>query len=280
VEVSPNDYIAQGQAISHATSGVKTAADWHTWLYAREVGAADAVHLVGSNGEFARTYYSDFVTRSGLFRRLGRGAVRTYFALRALRRWRKYPGRAKLVGIGDVGSVIGALRFPAKAYPPTALACLDTFYAFERVRHFIGAGLACYAAFGKPRSPFLDRRWIQSVAATQRAWKEGPRHHVEAMRRLWPRLLDTPFNADVTGGRTRAYSPFAALSQRAEVRDLLMESKGLDAFLDRREREAGLADPRGDHAALVSLLLTLHFAAMNAREAESAADARRAGAMA
>jgi hypothetical protein len=265
IDLTALDYLKYGEQISKVTSGAKTASDWHTWLYNKNIGVTDCVHLVGSNGEFARTFYSDALTRSKMFRGSGRRGASAYFAVKALNRSRKYRHVFQVFSPVGIMSVLKSIRLPRQEYPNSALVCLDTFYAIERVRHFIGSGLACYAQFNKPRSPFLDKRWMKSIAATRRSWKEGNRYHLAAIDKFCPQLLDIPFNRDPDGGATIAYSPFAELARTREVEDLLVESSALDFLLDRRARIAAMRHPGADRTSVVSLFLTMHFASINAR---------------
>lgn len=264
IDLAASDYLKHGEEISRRTSGVKTASDWHTWLYNKHLNAPDRIHLVGSNGEFARTFFSHALTRSAIFRRAGRLGASTYLSLRALNRSRKYPRDLGFNGPAATWSVIELLRLSRQNYPTSALACLDTFYATERVRHFIGAGLACYSQFSKPRSPFLDTNWMKSIAAMRRSWKEHNRYHVAAISKCRPRLLDTLFNKDPDGA-PQSYSPFSALSQSNEVDDMLIESAPLDFLLNRDARIRALRDVKSDKVSVVSLLLTMHFASLNAK---------------
>ncbi len=263
IELSPDDYLKHGEQISRTTSGVKTAGDWHTWLYSKRIENPDCIHLVGSNGEFARTFFSDVLTRSKLFRLSGRRGVTAWLALKTLNRFRKLPRNFWFANPVRFGLVFDSLQLPSDEYPNSTVACLDTFYAIERVHHFIGSGMACYAQFSKPRSPFLDKRWMKEIAALRRPWKEGNRYHVAAVKKFAPYLLDIPFNQDPDGAKLISYSPFSKLSHSQEVEQLLVESSALDFLLDRNARIRAMRDPRADKLAAVSFLLTMHFAGMN-----------------
>jgi hypothetical protein len=177
--------------------------------------------------------------------------------------------------IAGTKSVLMPIVVAARNYPRDFLACLDAFYATERVHHFIGSGLACYAQFGQPRSPFLDETWVKSIAMLRRHWKEENRYHLAAIGKLGPRLLDMPFNRDPDGGPMVTYSPFAALSRTPEVKDLLIDSPHLDFLIGRRERVRALHDRGADETALISLLLTMHFASINASRSTASLQARR-----
>jgi asparagine synthase (glutamine-hydrolysing) len=267
IALSSSDYLANGERISRVTSGVKTSGDWHTWLYNSQISAPDRVHLVGSNGEFARTFYSDVLTRSRPFALSGHTGVATWLRLKALNRLRKLPRALWRGGPVRLRLVLDSLRVSRDEYPQRALPCLDTFYAIERVHHFIGSGIACYAQFGKPRSPFLDKRWMKEIAALRRPWKQQNRYHLAVIRKHAPSLLDVPFNRDPDGRAPTSYSPFAALSKDKEVEELIVESRPLDALLNRGARVAALRDVQASRTDAVSFLLTMHFACVNAQTA-------------
>ncbi len=72
------------------------------------------------------------------------------------------------------------------------LSGLDRFYLQQRVRHFMGNGLALYRANVDCRTPFLDRDWCSAIAALPRHWKIGANWHRYAIWRNWPQLLDFP----------------------------------------------------------------------------------------
>ena len=262
VALAPEDYLEQGAAISRVTSGVKTAADWHTYLYARAV-ADGGLHLVGSNGEFARSYYADAVARSPLLRPFGKRGLLLHLLAKGLYRARRAGRGNPLAAPRHALTVAGAAGLRWATYPPDVRQALDVFYATERVRHFIGAGLACYAAFAQPRSPFLDGRWIKAAAAIRRRDKQGARYPRAAIEALAPELAEIPFNRDPEGGPIRGYAPFAAVAALPRTRELLLDGGPLDALVSRPAREAMLAEGPARQQA-VSLLLTLHFAAVNA----------------
>jgi hypothetical protein len=263
IEVRPEDYVAFGEEISQTTSGVKTAADWHTWLYNKQVNDPARTHLVGSNGEFVRTFFTDAITKRGLFRRSGRVGAKAWLLLKALNRFRKYPKALRATGRLKVAKLLDDLRVSPEAYPSDALDCLDVFYASERVHHFIGSGLACYAQFTRPKSPFLDRRWVESAAALKRSWKEESRYHSTAVDRLCPELSRFPYNRDPDGGVSVSYSPFDSVAKSRDVEELIVESAFLDHVCARHVRVESLREPN-HRRNTVSFLLTMHFAGVNA----------------
>lgn len=265
VEIEGDDYIRFGLQISKASSGVKTAGDWHTWLYSYHLGERKRVHLVGSNGEFARTFYSDFITRSLPYRFGGRMAEWSWQALKITNRRRKISSHVLSSIKINLGQVFVEL-FPSKnKYPKPSLECLDTFYAIERVHHIIGSGLACYNEFSNPRSPFLHKGWMQDAAALTRYWKTENRYHRACIEKFAPQLADIPNNQDPDNGQKISYSPFETLCSNQKTQSLIIESAELDFFIDRKSRIAALNDVRAYKLDTMSFLLTLHFAAANAR---------------
>ncbi|MFM6270699.1 MAG: hypothetical protein ACKPFA_30005, partial [Dolichospermum sp.] len=60
IEIVPDDYVHYASDILKTTSGEKTFWHWHTGIYTKKVEFdPTAIHLVGSNGEFARSYFFD-----------------------------------------------------------------------------------------------------------------------------------------------------------------------------------------------------------------------------
>ena len=236
IVLKPDDYLRHGEEISHATSGVKTVEHWHTWHYSRQLNDKSKLHLVGSNGEFARTYYNDWLSRSRVLRCLGLSGLRGYLLARMLSRARRYSRHHALSVFASIPSVLHSLETDLATYPSSFLPALDTFYATERVRHFIGSGIACYAEFTRPRSPFLDRSWMRSVAAVKRQWKEDDRYHRMATEALASPLARIPYNCDPDGGPPRKHSAFNDLVDLTSTRDFIIESDQLGYFLPQAER--------------------------------------------
>jgi asparagine synthase (glutamine-hydrolysing) len=60
IELNSGDYLTYANDILKATSGEKLFCHWHTGIYTKKVGFdPQSIHLAGSNGEFARSYYFD-----------------------------------------------------------------------------------------------------------------------------------------------------------------------------------------------------------------------------
>ena len=275
VELRPEEYLSRASEIVRITGGTKTAAHWHTYLYL--LGAdlpAGATHYAGANGEFARTYYLDRGIVAQIANLAPESLLRAFMALKFLGRGESRRLKPLLLGRGDrpeAPSAEALERFLADSARPGRgfLDRLDAFYATQRVRHFIGNGLALYNAVAPTRSPFLDARWLGSVARLPRTWKLGSRWHRETIFRLCPELLDFPVAAGAAGMGRRpspfywlrrprgiGYSPFRSVIEGPGIREMLRDSSSLDHFADRGAR-AKLLSSGGVRAA--DFLLTMHF---------------------
>lgn len=266
IELSGRDYLTYGTQIATDTSGVKTAVNWHTWLYSKELDARDGVHLIGSNGEFARSFYLDKRGLNSLADALPPTLAPSYWIARLSRRRLKFSRQNPLLRdrtANPISLAIDAMR-TLDWTPRTFADALDCFYTQQRVRHFIGAGLACFAQFGTPRSPFLDDGWISAVARMTRRLKRGSYFHAESTRRLRPELAEFPYNQLANGRQGSSYHPFADLCMTSEITELIADSSHLDAFASRSERLKVLADARCNQMEERNLWLTLHFASQPA----------------
>jgi hypothetical protein len=146
---------------------------------------------------------------------------------------------------------------------------LDRFYARERVRHFIGNGLALYAKHGCPVSPFLDARWVRAAAGLNRREKLGSNFHRRVIQRNYPALLAHPIGASETMAPVApagywkqssipvSYSPASELLRRAEVTDILAESPHLRVLMPQHAVARVVATGTAE---VKEFLLTTHFA--------------------
>ncbi len=170
------------------------------------------------------------------------------------------------------------MAYSTTAHTHNVADALDCLYATERVRHFIGSGLALYARHGAPRSPFLDARWIGAVARLPRAERLGSNHHRRAIAALWPNLLGFPVGSDgpmerrapplyhLRGRKPIGYSPIRELLDDPRTREIVVESNDLDEILPRADRAAAIEN----RSPAVELLLSLAFAGELGREAAQA----------
>jgi len=275
VELDPNDYLKHARDIVHATSGTKTAAHWHTDLYVRAAGIArDDVHYVGSNGEFARSYYLD---RGAFAHALGvgpRALMEAFFAAKLTRRARRLPPALLAAGPGPLACA-RHLTSLVQPFTRSFADALDCFYATQRVRHFIGNGLALYTQHSQPRSPFLDARWIRAVGGLPRRERLGSNHHRRAIATLLPDLLAFPTGGGgpmarrapplyyVVKDKSVGYSPFDRVIRDSRVHEIIAEASALDEIVPRAAR---VAEARRSGIAS-ELLLTLAFASELGSEA-------------
>jgi asparagine synthase (glutamine-hydrolysing) len=269
VELSPGDYLRHAREIVAATSGVKTAAHWHTDLYVRASGLGpDTPHYVGSNGEFARTFFFDAGTMA---RAVDRGPARlleAYLAAKLVRRARRFPA-SMLAGGPSALACAQHAAASVRRFTSHALDAMDAFYATERVRHFIGQGLALYALHGAPRSPFLDARFLRAAARLPRGARLGSNFHRRAIAASHEPLLAFPIGAEPVMARRApplyslrrakvvGYSPLGEVLKSDEARELIVEASGLDDLISRVDR----IDAVDRYPATVEVLLTLAVAA-------------------
>lgn len=262
MELDADDYLRLGGQIANATSGVKTAINWHTYLYSQSKDFSEGIHLVGSNGEFARTFFFDKPALNPVTAVSPALGMNVYWFARLTRRRAKFSSRNPLLARSPLGPVDLSAQAHLSGHwsAKRTLPALDAFYAEQRVRHFIGAGLACYRTTGRPRSPFLDALWMRAVAATPRPVRQQSRFHANSTKALVPVLAGFKYNQLSNGRSGSAYHPFAALSRRPDVTDLLIESPHLNTWATRAERMAVLQDAQCNQDEERNLWLTLHFA--------------------
>jgi asparagine synthase (glutamine-hydrolysing) len=276
IELQPSEYLTAARLIVRATSGTKLASHWHTYLYARATRGQEGVHLVGSNGEFARSFYADRGLLSRAFDLSGRPGLSAQWKLRA-RRWARrtlLPLPARALSLNRLGEQLveaGGRRRP--------LDSLDTVYTTQRVRHFVGNGLALYALSGRPASPFLDSRWIRAVRALPRKEKLGSKAHRSLILASAPRLADfeiegrsriessPPIGYWLRRAHAVGYSPFREVLKLEEVAARIVEDQDLDEFYTRPERIATVQQAAPQN---MELMLTLSYAAELARDAARA----------
>lgn len=273
IELRADDYLAHAREITRICSGTKTAGNWHTYLYNRkaaELGASP--HIGGSNGEIARSFYLDKGMLARLTEALPANAVLAYFAARVERRRRRFALDLPFLGRATASDGLAFAKELSDelASAPNFNAALDTFYATQRVRHFIGNGIALCDAFVPSVSPFLDARWMSVVARLPRRDKLGSRLHRRIVATNTPSLLRYPVHAEAAMAEEpprlywlkRAnevgFGAFGDVLRLASTRELLLDGSFLDALCPRPLRERALEE---GHSDIIELLLTLHFAA-------------------
>ncbi len=272
VSLDPADYLKHATDIVRLTSGTKTADHWHTHLFGLGLSLDDnTVHVAGSNGELVRSYYFD----------KGMLASGSQWAPKILAdvMMRLKNGSRRRLPFGVAGGILadrrlasGALDLMSRSLPDTRgwLNSLDRFYSVQRVRHFIGNGLALFNSAIPTVSPFLDQRFIARAQAMPRRLKLNSRFHRRVILQNVPKLLEFPTDETNTPMRlsnkpgywlgskpVTSYSVFGRLADSGDAKSIVVDSPHLDRFLDRRSRET-IAEKKQRN--LSGLLLTLHFA--------------------
>lgn len=196
VQLDGRRMIDDRAVVSRLTSGTKTVDNWHTYEYVANSPADDITGLwIGSNGEFARTFFADRGLPFYGAECCGRLAGRAF--------WRLKYGRTALpdsIRRHLTPALRDSLSFDAvrnrllSEFGEVHLGeANDRLYA-ERVRQFISNGLRLVSTRYKPKTPFLHTPWIATVGSMPRRWKLGNRWHRFAIARLYPRLLSFPYD--------------------------------------------------------------------------------------
>ena len=196
VDVPASDYFRCRRRIASLTSGTKTWDHWHTYVYCRRAGLSpDNKLFIGSNGEFARSYYCDRGLPSLAAQGMGSLARQLFWSAK-LRRRVPLPSAADgLATELDYWFHDGREELLAgitKRYDLPFAEALDEFYLRERVRSFISNGLALVSDVCRPRTPFLDSDWINAVRRLPRQFRLGSRWHRLVLKTLCPTLLNFP----------------------------------------------------------------------------------------
>ena len=196
VDVPASDYFRYRRRIVSLTSGTKTWDHWHTYIYGQRAGLTrDDKLFIGSNGEFARSYYCDRGLPSLAAAGMGSLARQLFWSAK-LRRRVPLPSAAEgLASELDYWFHDGREELLAaitKGYGLPFAEALDEFYLRERVRSFISNGLALVSDVCRPRTPFLDSEWINAVRRLPRRFRLTDRWHRFALETLCPRLLNFP----------------------------------------------------------------------------------------
>lgn len=273
VEIDPDDYRRYAAEIVQLTNGTKSVGHWHTYIYSVKAGLpTDGVHLAGANGEIARSYFLDKGALSQAVAWTDRWMLGRFLALKF--------GVARRLGRGDIRSFFlpcpdsTAAQAIARAVRATdgargLLNRMDHFYVNQRVRHFIGNGLALYRSCYSTASPFLDHRFNRAASRLPRRWKLCSRFHREAIRRLAPRLLTYPTGDDgppmgdqdvpfywLKKQHVTGYNPLGRLWEGDWVKQIVHDSPHLDQFMSREVRERVWRERRGFY---LGHLVSLHF---------------------
>lgn len=151
-----------------------------------------------------------------------------------------------------VGSHWGASKF---------LPACDAYYSYERVRYFIGAGLACCAVHGHPRSSFLDAEWMRAIAKLDRKYKQGNYFHSSSTKLLCPEISNISYNKTPENSNVVSYNPFSELVESSSVLEMLIDSKYLNQWISKNDRIRLFHDSNCSQLEERNFWMTLHFAA-------------------
>ena len=283
IEINARDYMKHAANIIRVTSGVKSAAHWHTYLYASQIGfPQDRLHLVGSNGEIARTYFLD----KGIAA-LGANCIGSF--LRMLFFNAKFGAQRKLPSLdlksfllpAELDDITKSLAAANSSISQGSglLRPLDEFYTMQRVRHFIGGGLAAFNSVMQATSPFLDSRFVTGAARLRRQYKMNSRFHRQLIRRCSPELLDFPTDDTQTTMASQdrllywlrrypntSYSPLGEFLQSPEVEEIVLESPHLEQFMLRKDRAVVLINRQQQ---FLCFLVTMHMVCEEVRSSVS-----------
>jgi asparagine synthase (glutamine-hydrolysing) len=194
IDLPVADFLDSRLDIAQLTSGSKTACNWHTYVYAKRAGLKPSDQIfIGSNGEFARTFYFDRGAPFILADLLSRWTVPKFWNAK-LARFAHLPEDGTNPGLL---SRLGPRQQEARAYLLQNYGgplgdSMDEFYLRERVRNFIANGLALVGAFARPRTPFVTTEWISAIRQTPRRMKLGNAWHRSTIAKLEPSLLAFP----------------------------------------------------------------------------------------
>lgn len=273
VEIQPDDYLKYAKQIVQITSGTKTANHWHTYIFTRHVAfPCDHVHLVGSNGEFVRSYYFDKGSLSMLAEAAPFDLVKPFLRLKYGPKRRMPIKTSKTLlpekceeSFETVPDYFSSLTGTASTFGKR----LDHLYSLHRVRHFIGNGLALYNSIITTLSPFLDTRFIALGAALPKRLKLNNRFHTKLINHISPQLAAFPVDDTGTAMSKRekpfywlhkyqavSYSTFNEALDLRMTREIICESPYLEQFMNRQSRQEAY-DRK--YQSLLAVLMTLHF---------------------
>lgn len=262
VSVHAEDYWRFAEKIVGLTGGTKSADNWHTFLYCQaSTYDQDRPIFMGSNGEFARAYY---VGKGQVLLAALAGSASPRAALKLFwdrKRNQGYRLLASAMTDPFYDSAFGAGRVlrDEKFLEMSGRSVwrgLDRFYVEQRVRHFIGNGLALISDRFSCRTPFLDHAWVGSVNSLGLRWKVGSNWHREMLARCPGGLLQYPEEGYGPLMRRRESLKSAAFDHRqpsvgyAPNAEVLCDARATATLLDGAEYLDGLFVPQAFRAAI------------------------------
>jgi hypothetical protein len=198
VPLNGSRMISDRSLIARLTSGTKTIDNWHTYEYVAARNGRDrgTSIWIGSNGEFARTFFFDRGLQFYAANALGSPLVRKFWDIKVRRRALPDFLRPFLVEelrqcLEPEKQIARLLRF----FPQRSLGDTNDQLYLERVRQFIANGLSLVSTRYSPRTPFLHPKWIAAIRRMPRHLKLGNHWHRLAIKQLYPKLLGFPYDS-------------------------------------------------------------------------------------
>ena len=265
VSVDLDDYFASGLEIVRLTGGTKTAQNWHSYIYPRKCHLPLGCNFfVGSNGEFARSYYTDYGAIARVANVFPSLTIPCWWRLKLktiIRKERRTFRHGELPDLceefrnelGPSGYQRRVAKLAALCHN-TFLEGFDGFYLEQRVRTFISNGLTLFSGRFSWRTPFIDRDWVESVMNLPQKFKFDSKWHRFAIAENEPRLLDFPFEKDIR--KHVHYAPYPEWFANKRTVDFIYANAGiLEDLLDAKVVRSILEE----HARLGSRTQTLSF---------------------
>ena len=197
VPVSGTRGLSDRSLITRLTSGTKTIENWHTYEYTAGASSpAGSGIWIGSNGEFARTFFIDRGLQFYAANAIGTPMVKKFWQTKISRN--SLPDAIRPALTDEFLECLKSEKQLAQLqsfFPGHSLAEVNDHLYLERVRQFIANGLRLVSTKYTPKTPFLDPRWIAAVQRMPRRWKLGNRWHRHAIGRLFPKLLAFPYDS-------------------------------------------------------------------------------------
>jgi hypothetical protein len=273
LEMRPELYPRYAREIVELTGGTEPGFHWHTFIYprlARSVGR-ETFLFVGNNGEFAKTMLFDRGIMAHVFDHSPGLLFEIYLRLKSRSGHKGFPFEVSDM-FGDASlrrrNMLTYLLEKTRPFKRN-LDKIDIVYTWERVRHFMGSGLALYGGSCLPVDPFLDYRWIEAIGPMARNLKLNGRIHRYLIKRRCPELLRYPtHNCTITmekdvllywlrkGGFT-GYEGFDRWALGKEAREYLLDNiEATEIGLRKEHAEKVYAS---EHIYSLSLLIPLVY---------------------
>ena len=271
IQILPQDYQTYGKAIAELTLASKPAHHWHTYIYPQKsrFKNPDQLLLVGSNGEFARTFFFDKGIFAHAFDQFSHNLLNTYFLKKMSPERKRIPFSFKDFSPEfNLEDPLGKIQTQFYREGLSNLDILDLLYGFCRVRNFIGNGLAMYRESFSPVSPFLDYRWLEAVAPLHRGLKLNNRLHRFMIGSFVPELTNYPTdesNEPMSSDQclywfkkktSISYDSFGPFIDNPDLLKDFLNNENLETIIKKEHRKE-IVDQK--HILSLSVFLPFHF---------------------